>query len=142
MRSKLFRNTARRGREGMTLVEIMVVIAILGSLMAIFTVGMVGYIDDGNVETTKLQMKQIEQGLQLFAAKNKGKFPTTSEGLEGAKKYFPDSKVPTDSWGNAFQYFSPGSHSDKAYELVSLGKDGVEGGDGADADINSWELGD
>lgn len=134
------RTLSLRRREGMTLVEIMVVIAILGSLMAIFTVGMVGYIDDGNVDASKLQMQQMKQSLQLYAAKNKGKYPTTSQGLSEAKKSFPDRKIPVDAWGNEFQYFSPGTHSDAPFELVSLGKDGVSGGDDANADINSWEL--
>ena len=43
-------------------------------------------------------------------------------------------------WGNEYKYFSPGTHSDARYELVSLGSDGKEGGEGHAADIKSWEL--
>ncbi len=129
-------------RAGLTLIEIMVVIAVLGTLMTIVTVNVVGRLDDANVDTTKLQIKKIEQGLQMYAAKRKGRFPSTSDGLEAAKKYFSDNSVPTDAWGNEFQYFSPGTHSEQPYEIVSLGKDGSEGGEDAEADIHSWEIGD
>ncbi len=138
-RSRLVR---RRSRAGLTLVEIMVVIAILGTLMTIVAVNVVGALDDANVDATKLQIKKVEQGLQMYAAKHKGKFPSTSDGLEAAAKYFPDNKVPTDAWGNPFQYYSPGTNGDHPYEIISLGKDGAEGGEGADADIRSWEIGD
>lgn len=131
----------RHGQRGLTLVEIMVVIAILGTLMAVVGVNVVNRLQDANVETTKLQIKQIEQNLAMYAAKNKGKFPSTSQGLEAAAKYFPDSKVPVDAWGNAFQYYSPGTQSGGSYEIISLGRDGAEGGEGYDADIKSWLIG-
>ena len=78
----------------------------------------------------------------MYAAKHKGKFPTTSEGLSSASKYFAEGKVPTDAWGNEFLYFSPGTRGSNQYEIISLGKDGNEGGSEASADINSWESGD
>lgn len=130
----------RRARQGLTLVEIMVVIAILGILMTVLGGTLIGRIDDANVEATKIQMKNVEKGLQLYAVKHKGKYPSTSEGLEAAAKYFPDSKVPNDAWDNGFQYFSPGTHGENAYEIISLGKDGAEGGEDADADIHSWNM--
>lgn len=131
---------ARRHREGLTLVEIMVVIAILGVLMTVLGGSLLGALDDANVDATKLTMGKIDQALQIYAAKHKGKYPSTSDGLEAAAKYMPDSKVPQDAWGNDFQYFSPGTSSGNPYELVSLGKDGESGGDDAAADIQSWNL--
>ena len=89
----------------------------------------------------ELQIKKIEEGLGMYAAKHKGKYPTTSEGLEAAAKYMGSTgEVPMDAWGNAFQYFSPGTNGDHKYEIISLGGDGKEGGDDTDADIKSWEL--
>lgn len=137
----MFRASPRlRSRRGMTLVEIMVVIAIIGILMAVVGGQVIGALDDANVDTTKIQMRQIEQGLQLYAAKNKGKYPSTSDGLAAAAKHFKNGEVPLDAWDHEFQYFSPGNNGDHDYELISLGKDGQEGGEDADADIHSWEL--
>lgn len=130
----------RRARRGLTLVEIMVVIAILGILMTVLGGTLIGRVDDANVEATKIQIRNVEKGLQLYAVKHKGKFPSTSEGLAAAAKYFPDSKVPNDAWDNAFQYFSPGTHGENDYEIISLGKDGAEGGEDADGDIKSWDM--
>ena len=135
-------STARlaiRSQRGMTLVEIMVVIAIIGILMAVVGGSVIGRLDDANVDATKITIQRMKQSLDLYAAKNKGKYPSTSEGLSSAAKYFPDGTVPVDSWGNEFQYFSPGTHGDAKYEIMSLGKDGQEGGTDADADIKSWE---
>ena len=140
-KNRLFLDTVR-SQKGLTLVEIMVVIAILGSLMAIVGFQVVGKLDEANCETTKISMGTADQGLQAYAAKKKGKFPSTSDGLEAASKYFRTGEVPKDGWGNPFQYFSPGTTSGADYELISLGKDGAEGGDGANADIKSWELSD
>jgi type II secretion system protein G len=133
------RHLSRTADErGLTLVEIMVVIAILGMLMSVVAVSVMGALDQANVDVTKLTIKKAEQNLQLYAAKHKGRFPSTSDGLEAAAKYFPDNKVPVDAWGNEFQYFSPGTHGDHPYEIISLGKDGQEGGEDQDADIESW----
>jgi general secretion pathway protein G len=131
----------RRARAGMTLVEIMVVITIIITLMSVMAVVVLGRLDDANVDMTKIRIGQIESALQMYAVKHKGKFPTTSEGLSAASKYMPTpGEVPTDAWGNEFQYFCPGTHGKADYEIVSLGKDGKEGGDDASAEIQSWSL--
>ena len=130
---------ARRARAGMTLVEIMVAITILVSIMSLLAYNVLARLDDAKVEETRIRISQVEQGLQLYAIKNKGKYPGTSDGLEAAARYMPDSEVPTDAWGNDFAYYSPGTHGDNDYEIVSLGKDGKEGGDEVDADVTSYE---
>lgn len=129
----------RQARKGMSLVEIMVVIAIIGVLMTVVAVNVIGYLDDANVDATKIQIKKIEEALTVYASKHRGKYPSTSEGLDAAKKYFPNNETPVDAWGNEFQYFSPGTHGDHPYEIVSMGKDGREGGEDANADITSWK---
>ena len=133
---------ARYGRHrerGLTLVEIMVVMAILGTIMTIVAVNVIQQLDGANVDATRLQMKKMEGDLSLYAAKKKGKYPSTSDGLEAASKYFPDGKIPRDAWGNEFQYFSPASNCSKAFELVSYGKDGQQGGEDANADLSSCD---
>lgn len=133
-------SAAMGSRKGMSLVEIMVVIAIIGVLMTVIAVNVLGYLNDANRSATKIQIKKIEEALTVYAAKHKGKFPSTGDGLEAAKKYFPDSKVPTDAWGNSFQYYAPGTHGENAFEIISLGGDGKEGGEDANADIYSWDM--
>jgi general secretion pathway protein G len=126
-----------RAERGLTLVEIMVVIAILGTLMTIVTVNVFSQLSRANVDNTVLQMKKVGSDLDMYAAKHKGKYPTTSEGLSAASKYFSDNKVPADAWGNDFQYFAPATNCSRPYELVSYGADGQQGGEEFDADISS-----
>jgi general secretion pathway protein G len=133
---QLLRAARATARKGMSLVEIMVVIAIIGVLMTVVAVNVIGYLDEANVDATKIQIKNVEQGLTTYASKHRGKFPSTSEGLDVAKKFFPNNQVPTDAWGNTLQYMSPG-RGGAAYEIISLGKDGKDGGEEANADISS-----
>ena len=131
----------RARRAGMTLMEIMIVIAILGVLMTVVVVNLAGAQDDANVELTKTQIKKMEEALMMYSLKHKNKYPSTSEGLAAASKYFnADGTVPTDAWGNEFLYFSPGTHGDHTYEIISLGKDGKDGGEETNADIVSWDM--
>ncbi|MBL8614012.1 MAG: type II secretion system protein GspG [Deltaproteobacteria bacterium] len=90
------------------------------------------YVDD-----TVLQMKKVGSDLDMYAAKHKGQYPSTAEGLAAARTYFADNKVPTDVWGNDFQYFAPATNCPKAYELVSYGADGEPGGEDLDADLST-----
>jgi general secretion pathway protein G len=140
MRTSSLISRRNRFRRGMSLIEIMTVIAIIGIVGSVVLVNVVGYIDDANVAATKMQISNIRQAMVAYSAKHKGKYPTTAEGLDAAKKYFNDGEVPVDAWGSPFQYTSPGSHGDNAYELVSLGKDMKEGGEDANADIESWNM--
>lgn len=137
--SSLLRPVLRGVRSGMSLVEIMVVIAIIGILMTVVGVNVAARFKAAQVSTTKIQMHAINEQLMMYSTKHKGKYPSTSEGLAAMKKYFPNEEVPKDSFDNEFLYFSPGTHGHD-YEVISLGADGKEGGTDEDADINSWEL--
>ena len=138
--NSLFKVATRSARRGLTLIEIMVVIALLGVLGTVIVVNLGGTLEDGKIGATKVHMKNIDSTLMRFALLNGGKYPTSAEGLEKAKAKFPKGKVPVDPWGNAYIYKSPATHGTDKYELTSMGADGKEGGEGADADINSWEL--
>ena len=127
-------------RRTMTLIEIMVVITIIASLMAVLAVTVMGQFQQANQGTTITTMKVLEGALQSYSLKHKGKYPSTSDGLDKLKKYMADGDIPKDAWDNEFLYFSPGSHSEKAYELMSLGADAKEGGEDWDQDIKSWAL--
>ncbi len=108
--------------------------ALLTWLMANF-----GSLGPHHVDNTVLQMKKVGSDLDMYAAKHKGKYPSTAEGLAAARTYFADNKVPTDAWGNDFQYFAPATTCLNAYELVSYGADGQPGGERQDADLSTCD---
>ena len=142
-----------RSQAGMTLIEIMVVITILGIIATIVTVNVLDRLDQAKVSATKTQIKSLEMALDEFRRDN-GYYPTTEQGLKAliekpsigrmpnnypSHGYLKGGKVPHDSFGGDFLYYSPGNNGNR-YEIVSLGADGQEGGEDADADIKSWEI--
>lgn len=140
----------KRAQKGFTLIEIMVVIVILGVLAALVVPNIMGRPDEARVTAAQSDIRSISNALDLFKLDNFG-YPTTDQGLEGLvtkpsgspepKNWNPDGylkKVPKDPWGNEYQYLSPGAHG--KFDLYSLGADGREGGEGVNADINSWDI--
>ena len=138
-----------RRQAGFTLIEIMVVIVILGLLAALVVPKLVGRTEEAKRTQTRVQIKNIQQAMELFKLDN-GFFPSTDQGLEAlvrmpeagriAKNYRKGGyleRVPKDPWGNPFVYVSPGQNAD--YDISSYGADGVPGGDGEDSDVNSWD---
>jgi general secretion pathway protein G len=139
--------------RGFTLIELLVVIAILGILAALVAPSILGRKEDAMRAQAKVQIRNFEQALQLFYVDN-GFFPSTEQGLRALVEkptigkiprkwreegYLEKSSIPRDPWGNDYLYISPGVHS-KNYDMVSYGSDGLEGGEGKDADIQSWAL--
>ncbi|MBN2801366.1 MAG: type II secretion system protein GspG [Deltaproteobacteria bacterium] len=118
-----------RSRRGMTLVEIMVVIAIITTVMGIIGVGVMQVYQGTRVDTTILQMGEINKRIELYSLK-KG-VPSTGEGLSAV---YGGAKVPLDGWGHEFIFLSPGPNGTD-YDLISYGKDGVEGGTGLGEDL-------
>ena len=131
--------------SGFTLIEIMVVVLILGLLAALVVPKIVGRTDDARVTKAKSDIKAIESALNLFKIDN-GFYPTSAEGLAAlvqapprAKKWNPDGyldKLPIDPWGVEYLYQSDG----RRIVVASMGADGVEGGEGYNADIDSRAL--
>ncbi|MBW1878698.1 MAG: type II secretion system protein GspG [Deltaproteobacteria bacterium] len=122
-------------RRGMTLVEVMVVIAIILTLMGIVGYGVMQVWENSRVETTKLQMGRMIERVQIYHVKHK-KPPTSGEGLAVV---YGDAAVPRDAWDNEFIYLSPGPDGSD-YDLISYGRDGVEGGTGLAEDIHLSDM--
>lgn len=136
-------------RSAFSLIELMVVIVILGLLAAIVVPNLVGKSDDAKVKLVQVQMKQLEEALKLFRLDN-GRYPTTEEGLQILVKlpegvelpnysksgYLGGKSLPKDPWGSDFIYIRKGDD----FEIISLGADRKEGGEGIDSDIKYSEL--
>jgi general secretion pathway protein G len=132
-------------QAGFTLIEIMVVVFILGLLVTLVAPRIIGRTDEARVTKAKADIKAIEEAMNMFKLDN-GFYPSAAEGIGAlvqapprAKRFNPDgylSKVPTDPWGNEYLYQSDGRN----IVVVSLGADGVEGGEAYNADIDSRSL--
>jgi general secretion pathway protein G len=136
----------RRTQAGFTLVEMLVVITIIGLIMALVAPRVLNYLSESKAKAAKIQIESLGSALDLFYL-DAGRYPTTSEGLAALVQrpgaiptwngpYLKGGLVPADPWGNPYLYRAPGEHG--AYDIVSYGSDGQEGGTGTAADITSW----
>lgn len=131
-----------KNRRGMTLIEIMIVLAIIGSIAALLLPAVTGQLDKSKVKEARIQMTQVVNALSMYYT-DCGKYPQSLEGLTtadancsnwGPQPYY--SKKLKDPFNNDFVYELNGSE----YSLKSLGKDGREGGSGYDKDITLDDL--
>ena len=118
---------AMAGRRGMSLVEVMVVIAIILTLMAVLMFGVFTMFGQAQQDTTVVMMGRVDQQIQIYQLRKK-KVPSSID------EVFTDGDPPLDAWGNPFQLVTPGP-GDMDYDIISLGADGSEGGDGDNADL-------
>jgi len=137
--------------RGLTLIEIMIVVVILGILALAVIPNVIDRPDEARQIKAQSDIKSLETALRLFKLDN-GFYPTTDQGLQALvvkpttgkipkkwnKPYLDKGKLPKDPWGNEFIYLSPGLHGD--YDIICYGADGVPGGESFDKDINSWEI--
>ena len=136
--------------RGFTLIEIMVVVVILGILAGIVVPRLLDRPDEARITKTAVQIKSLEEALALYKLDN-GFYPSTEQGLQ-ALATKPESgrvparyrdggylrRVPVDAWSAPYVYLSPGIHGE--IDIISYGADSEPGGEGKNADINSWEL--
>ena len=139
-----------RHMRGFTLIEIMIVVAILAILAATVVPMILDRPDEARVVKAKQDIRAIEAALDLYKLDNFD-YPTTDQGLEALvsppttppepKKWKEGGylkNLPKDPWGNDYQYLSPGENG--VIDIYSLGSDGQPGGDSYAADIGNWNL--
>lgn len=130
--------------QGFTLIEIMLVVVIIGTLVAMVVPRLVGRGEQARVAAAQADIRSnIATALRLYELDN-GNFPSTAEGLKALLNKSPSAgnwngpyleNTPVDPWGREYKYKSPGDHRQADYDLSSLGKDGIESAD----DIKNWE---
>lgn len=136
----------RRRPNGYTLVELLVVLAILGLLVALAAPRVIKYLGSAKTDTARIQIEKLGGVLDLYRLEI-GRYPTEQEGLESLVErppqldawngpYLKNREALTDPWGRPYGYRSPGEHGE--YDLYTLGGDGKEGGDGEDQDVSNW----
>ncbi|MCJ7592895.1 MAG: type II secretion system major pseudopilin GspG [Woeseiaceae bacterium] len=135
-----------KGQSAFTLIELLVVLVILGLLAGLVGPRVLRYLGGAKSDTAQLQIEELGAGLDLYHLEI-GRYPNNDEGLRALTSapsgvsrwngpYLKKKDVPLDPWGNAYHYKYPGENGD--YDLYSLGRDNVEGGEGEDADVVSW----
>ena len=163
--SRQLEKTRRTGERGVTLIEMLVVVTIIGLIVGIVGIQVFRYLDRAKVSTAKTQIKTFEDQLQLYRT-DTGSFPSTEQGLQ-ALRFKPAGvdqwqgpyaahDIPLDPWGHPYFYKFPGEHCVEGGtttaqngdsqtqvceepDILSYGADGQPGGDGINADIVSWK---
>ena len=132
----------------MTLIEILVVLVLIAIVMGIVGGNFIQRGEKAKASAAKIEIGQISQSLDLFKLEV-GRYPTTQEGLQALISapaglnnwngpYWKKGTVPKDPWGNEYKYVSPGAEN-RPYDIISMGGDGKEGGEGNDKDITNRE---
>ena len=135
--------------QGFTLLEIIVVVAIIAILAAYIAPKVAGRVDDARISKAKSDIRVLESSLELYKLDN-FVYPSSGQGLdslvnqpsgEGTKNWREGGyikKLNKDPWGNEYQYTYPGSNGE--FDVFSLGADAAVGGEGEAADIGNWNL--
>ena len=125
---------ARAAQRGMTLIEIMVVITILGLIAAAVAVNVVGQLSDAKIKQARTDLHTLGNCLDLYKV-DKGRYPSTEEGLQAVVAAGKCKAGLRDPWGRDYVYMYPGQLHPEGFDVKSYGADGQPGGDGENADI-------
>ena len=146
-RAKVTTGCSRSKRQrGFTLMELLVVLAILGLLMSLVGPRVLNQLGGAKTKTAGIQIKDLEQSLEMYKL-DVGRFPSTEEGLQalvtrpgsaaGWNGPYLKSDVPLDPWKREYHYKYPGEKGE--LDIYSYGQDGQAGGESEDADVGSWQ---
>ncbi len=144
MRSSHTDSAIRREKAGFTLLELLIVVAIIGLLVGYVAPRYFSQIGKSEITTTKAQIDALEKALDQYRL-DTGRYPTTEMGLNALVQRPPNEPkwngpylkkaVPLDAWSKPYVYRSPGERGE--FDIVSYGKDGQPGGTGENADITN-----
>lgn len=133
-------------QSGFTLMELLVVLAILGLLMSLVGPRVLNQLGGAKTKTALIQIKDLEQTLEMYKL-DVGRFPSTSEGLQalvtkpgtapGWNGPYLKADVPLDPWKREYQYKYPGERGE--LDIFTYGQNGAPGGEGEDADVGNWQ---
>ena len=132
---------------GFSLIEMLVVVVILGLIASIVAPNMLGKISDAKTKTARVQIEDLAAAVELYFL-DTGVYPTSELGLSAlinepsdlpqwSGPYLKKNRIPEDPWGEAYLYRAPGQFA--PFEIWSLGADRKDGGEGDNADIQSWQ---
>ena len=135
-----------RDNRGFSLIEIMIVMIIIGLMVGLVGPKFIGQLGKAEQKTAKAQIELLMTALDAYRL-DVGSYPSQQEGLEAlvsnpgadgwAGPYLKKNKIPDDPWKTPYTFQSPGENGD--VDISSLGADNKAGGEGKDADVNSWE---
>ena len=142
------KSNRRRSQAGVTLIEMLVVVTIIGLFVALVGPALFRRVDEAKMTQARAQIDGFMTALGTYKL-DTGAFPTTEQGLAALRikpadvlqwsgPYMPKD-VPKDPWAHDYIYHFPGEHQTDEPEIICLGADGQPGGEGINADIVSWK---
>lgn len=139
-----------RTRDGFTLIEVLVVIAVIVTLASVVAPAVFRNVGEAKIGAARSQIEILALALDSYRMHN-DVYPATEQGLEALRTRpvvgdrprnwqgpYLRKAVPLDPWKRPYQYQSPGRANPDSYDLFTLGRDGLRGGEGEDADVTSW----
>lgn len=137
-------------QAGFTLIEILVVLAIIATLAALVGPSVFRNVGDSRMSAARSQLELFALALEQYRLDNHV-YPVTEQGLSALRTMpvtgepprnwrgpYLRRVVPNDPWGRPYIYAAPGRENTEGFDLYSLGRDGRPGGEGEDADVTSW----